>query len=155
MKRDYMFLLVLQLIENMLLVCPILYTYTNVKTRHQFLKDTIGPVPLEIDSMETVYYLAICAPLIIILSVLLQCLLIWIYNKYGHPWERFFNEIFKDEKNVGTDNIPLSVQKGASYEADTIRRWLSEPTISIEESTDKLEDKKNLNGVQRKRRNTN
>ena len=87
-------------LENMLLILPAMYTYTNVKVRHQFLDDTIGPLPLESVAMQRWQIIVILAPLLVIPSIPLQLGLIWSFNKYGHPWKRFFGEFSRKPKRM-------------------------------------------------------
>ena len=85
-------MILLHAAENLLLICPAIFTYGRMKTRHQFLEDTIGPVPLESSAMQNMERLVILAPLFILLSVPVQFGFIWGFNKYGHPWKMFFRE---------------------------------------------------------------
>ena len=135
MKRSYLFILLLQGVENLLLVTPLIYTFANVKERHQFLEDTIGPVPLEIEAMERLRWLTIFAPLLVVLSIPAQFLVIWLFNKYGHPWARFFNEFSNylvhnttDERNM--DELPmLSKDDGAQNMLLASNRFSSTPCL--------------------------
>lgn len=103
-QKELIFQISLQFVENILLVCPLLYTYIQVKTRHQFLEDTIGPLELEIEAINNFELLLISSITLITVSVPLQALLFWLYNKYGHPWKRFFNEISKISSDFNQDN---------------------------------------------------
>ena len=48
------------MVENMLLITPLLYAYDNVQKRHQFLEETIGPVEEENKVMTRFQFLVIC-----------------------------------------------------------------------------------------------
>jgi hypothetical protein len=99
-KFEYITLVLFYGFENMLLILPALYTYTNIKARHQFLEETIGPLPLESIAMQRWDWIVMSSPLFVILSIPLQLGLIWAFNKYGHPWKRFFHEFSKKPKKL-------------------------------------------------------
>ena len=93
------------MVENIFLISPMLYTYINVQERHQFLEDTIGPVKEESEAMARFQFLIVFAPIVIVLCFPLQVLFIWLYNKYGHPWKKFFREISKSSSKNKQENI--------------------------------------------------
>ena len=84
-------MILLHAVENFLLLCPAIYTYTNVKARHLFLEETIGPVPLESQAMQNMTLIVIIAPIVVLLSIPVQFGFIWAFNKYGHPWKIFLS----------------------------------------------------------------
>ena len=91
-------MILLHAFENLMLISPAIYTYINVKNRHQFLEDTIGPVPLESFVMQRWEWIVTIGPSLILLSIPVQIGLIWAFNKYGHPWKRFFCEFSQQPK---------------------------------------------------------
>ena len=118
MSLENLYVVLLHGIENILLICPLLYLYNAASTRHKLLEDTVGAVPLEIEAMNRIFWLLIIAVLLITLSSPLQVALLYAFNKYGHPWKRFFNEFcFKDKQSrefgvicepEQNNNIPVS-----------------------------------------------
>ena len=96
-------MILLHAFENLMLISPAIYTYTNVKNRHQFLEDTIGAIPLETFVMHRWDWIITIAVSLVILSVPLEINLVWAFNKYGHPWKRFFREFSPNPKQ--TSNI--------------------------------------------------
>ena len=112
MKIEYLFLVLLHAFENLLLISPAIYTYTNVKRRHQFLEDTIGATELETEAMIKWEYIVTIAPTIVILSIPIQLLLLWAFNMYGHPWKRFLTEFAKKPKKI---SIIEAIARSYSY----------------------------------------
>ena len=86
--------------ENFLLIIPALYAYGNIKERHQFIEETIGALPLESTAMQRWQWIVTLAPCLVIFSIPLELGLIWIFNKYGHPWKRFFGEFSQRPKKM-------------------------------------------------------
>ena len=101
-KREYILIVLLHAIENFLLVLPAIYTYSNVKRRNSFLQDTVGLLPLESIATQRWGWIIVLIPSMIIMSVPLQLVLIWAFNKYGHPWKRFFAEFSVSPKRSST-----------------------------------------------------
>ena len=99
-KIEYITLVLFHGFENMLLILPAIYTYTNIKVRHHFLEETISPLLLESIAMQRWEWIIVSAPLLVISSIPLQLVLIWAFNKYGHPWKRFFREFSKKPKKL-------------------------------------------------------
>ena len=100
-KLEYIALVLLHAFENLALIIPATYTYINAKKRHTFLEETIGTLPLEDLSMQRLEWIVALAPTLIIISIPLQLGLIWAFNKYGHPWKRFFMKFSENrEKNL-------------------------------------------------------
>ena len=91
-RNEYLFLILITFIENLLLVSPIFYLFSKVAPRHQFLESTIGPVDKEITTMENLQNIVTVAPVILVFSVPLQICLMWLFQKYGHPWKIFFHK---------------------------------------------------------------
>ena len=102
------------MVENIFLISPMLYTYNNVKERHQFLVDTIGPVKEEREVMDRFQFIVTFAPTIIVLCLPLQVLFIWLYNRYGHPWKKFFHEISKTSSKRENISYELSQKEQQS-----------------------------------------
>ena len=100
MKLEYIILVLFHGFENMLLILPAIYTYTNIKVRHHFLEETISPLPLESIAMQRWEWIVVSAPLLVMLSVPLQLALIYSFNKYGHPWKRFFGEFSQKPRKL-------------------------------------------------------
>ena len=91
-----------------------------MKTRHQFLEDTIGPVPLESSAMQNMELLVILAPLFILLSVPVQFGFIWGFNKYGHPWKMFFREFSHQQAITDTSNAEKGAINDTQFKLDDI-----------------------------------
>ena len=103
-------------IQNFLLICPLIYLYNTASVRHKLLEDTIGAVPHEIEAMDRIYLLMMISLLLVILSIPLQVTLLYAFNMYGHPWKRFFNEFFSQEKQ--------SRRYGFVYQSEEIKDGL-------------------------------
>ena len=43
---DYVMMVILHAVENILLTVPAFYTYSNIKKRNIFLEDSVGLLPL-------------------------------------------------------------------------------------------------------------
>ena len=82
----------LHAIENFLMVIPALYTYANIVSRNALLEETVGLLPIEYLATQRWEWIVTMVPSLIIISVPVQLLLILAFNKYGHPWKRFFAE---------------------------------------------------------------
>jgi len=91
-KMEYIMMVLLHAFENILLVVPAFYTYSNIKKRNTFLEDSIGLLPLETEATQRWEWIVTLVPILVITSVPMQLVLIWAFNKYGHPWKRFFAE---------------------------------------------------------------
>ena len=89
---EYIMMVLLHAFENILLVVPAFYTYSNIKKRNTFLEDSIGLLPLETVATQRWEWIVTLVPILVIASVPMQLVLIWAFNKYGHPWKRFFAE---------------------------------------------------------------
>ena len=76
-------------IENGLLIIPILFLYMNAIERHQFLESTIGSVTLEKEALNTIWILVTYSLTTVLSLPVIQIVLLWAYNIYGHPWKRF------------------------------------------------------------------
>ena len=82
--------------EHIMLLTPLLVLFIIVKERHFFLEQTIGAIPHEWDTVYQVRALLIIGIASVCLLLATQLLLFWLYNYYGHPWNRFFKEFFTD-----------------------------------------------------------
>ena len=83
---------------------PIIYTFMKAQERHNFLEQTVGPIPQETESLVRLKWLAIIAPTAVLILVPIQLLLIYLYNRMGHPWCNFFqqfNEEYKENEDLG------------------------------------------------------
>ena len=85
-------------VQNFLLICPLIYLCNTASARHKLLEDTIGAVPHEIEAMDRITLLMMISLLLVILSIPTQVTLLYVFNMYGHPWKRFFNEFSSKEK---------------------------------------------------------
>ena len=85
-----------------------MYTYSNIETRHQFLEETIGPVPLESQALQNMKLIVIIAPIVVLLSIPVQFGFIWAFNKHGHPWKMFLS---KDFGNVVQEKFVRSMSE--------------------------------------------
>ena len=90
-RNEYLFLIHLTFMENLLLISPAFYLFSKVAPRHQFLESTIGPVEKEITTMENLENIVTLAPIILVFSVPLQITLMWLFQKYGHPCKILFH----------------------------------------------------------------
>ena len=113
-------------VQNVLLICPLIYLYNTASARHKLLEDTIGAVPHEIEAMDRISLLMMISLLLVILSIPLQATLLYAFNMYGHPWKRFFNEFFSKDKQ--------SIRYGFVPEPEEIERGLE----SINETSQSL-----------------
>ena len=88
---------------NILLLCPILvtgYSYTkttiilitsyfkgfSIRARHSVLQRTIGPFTQEVDAFNTASLLMWLLPLLVSMSTVLELVLLYLFNRFGHPW---------------------------------------------------------------------
>ena len=127
MRLENLYVVLLHGIENILLICPLLYLYNAASTRHKLLEDTVGAVPLEIEAMNRIFWLLIIAVLLITLSSPLQVTLLYAFNKYGHPWKRFFNEFCFDFSAV----IEREHVQGVQRTHFEVRHFMENFLISI------------------------
>lgn len=96
-QKEFIATIVIQAIENILLVSPMIHLFLNTTERHQFLKSTIGPIHLEIEAINTIGLLVQYSACSVVLLLPLQVALFWAYNLFGHPWKRFLNQLYKKE----------------------------------------------------------
>lgn len=89
---EYTLVVFLHAIENFLMVIPALYIYSNITRRNAFLEETVGLLPIESLATQRWEWIVAMVPSLIIISVPMQLVLIFAFNKYGHPWKRFFAE---------------------------------------------------------------
>ena len=75
------------LVVNILMLVPVQILAYNVNKRHQFLLDTIGPLPEEIDAHWKINFMAFYMVFILIGAALLQFLFYWLYNRVFHPFQ--------------------------------------------------------------------
>ena len=129
LKGKNMVKIIIHGIENLTLVCPLFYLCGRVAERHRFLQSNIGPVPLEEEAMSRVLWLTVCSGLLIPISMLIQYALIHVYNSYGHPWSRFFNEFSSTEQHDGQYGF---VEDEDKEESDDI--FLKEELLDSEET---------------------
>ena len=89
------------LVISILMLIPVQILALNVNKRHQFLLDTIGPLPEEIDAHWKINFMAVWMVPIFIGGALVQFLAYCAYNRVFHP----FQEIMTDpgiEKKYST-----------------------------------------------------
>ena len=75
------------LVVNILMLIPVQILAYNVNKRHQFLIDTIGPLPEEIDAHWKINFMAFYMVFIFIGAALLQFIFYWLYNRVFHPFQ--------------------------------------------------------------------
>ena len=96
---EFIAIVAIQGVENILMVCPAIYLLSNVTERHFFLTTTVGPVFLEVEAMNSLMSFVNLSLTTVLVSIPLQIALFWMYNLFGHPWKRFLYEIYiKEEK---------------------------------------------------------
>merc|ERR1712083_407322 len=93
-RKEYLHMSILFLLENLILLVPLLYTCTRVLQHHAGLQ-----YPLQEEQVVARYcYWFLSSPLIVLtLSCVHFCLFV-VYNKYGHPWSILLSEKNKEEK---------------------------------------------------------
>ena len=80
-------------LQNVAMLTPIWIFAHKVNERHQFLVDTIGPLPEEIDAHWNINFVSYYMVLIFFGGALLQFLFYWFYNSLCHP----FQVLMKDQ----------------------------------------------------------
>ena len=75
------------LMMNILMLAPLRDLADNVNKRHQFLVDTIEPLPEEIYAHWKINFLANYMILIFMCAALLQFLSYFLYNRVFHPFQ--------------------------------------------------------------------
>ena len=80
------------LVMNILMLTPLHILAYNVNKRHQFLIDTIGPLPEEIDAHWKINFLVNYMILIFVGAALLQFLSYFLYNRVFHPFQDLMTE---------------------------------------------------------------
>ena len=75
------------LVMNILMLAPLHILAYNVNKRHQFLVDTIEPLPEEIDAHWKINFLAYYMILVFMCAALLQFLSYFLYNRVFHPFQ--------------------------------------------------------------------
>ena len=131
--------IILHLSENLLLITPLIYLYSAVSLRHSFLENTIGPLPLEIEAMNRIHSLVIVSLIAVLSSMPLQILLIYTFNKYGHPWCRFYNEFSSEEMDL--EHFGISVDNDGGKDS------ISEQSTSVDYTGSNLKENINLSPV--------
>ena len=79
--------IVVNLVVNILMLIPVQILAYNVNKRHQFLLDTIEPLPEEIDAHWKINFMAFYMVFILIGAALLQFIFYWLYNRVFHPFQ--------------------------------------------------------------------
>ena len=77
----------INLVMNILMLVPVQILAYNVNRRHQFLLDTIGPLPEEIDAYWKINFMAYYMVIIFIGAALLQFMSYCLYNRVFHPFQ--------------------------------------------------------------------
>ena len=80
------------MVENLLMLVPMVYAFFAAQNRQNFLLRTIGPIPQETEAYENLRLLAIIMPSICVFAAAIQMALIYGFNKAGHPWKIFFQQ---------------------------------------------------------------
>ena len=80
-------------LQNVAMLTPIWIFAHKVNERHQFLVDTIGPLPEEIDAHWNINFVSYYMVLIFFGGALFQFLFYWFYNSLCHP----FQVLMKDQ----------------------------------------------------------
>ena len=75
------------LVISILMLIPVQILALNVNKRHQFLLDTIGPLPEEIDAHWKINFMAVWMVPIFIGGALVQFLAYCAYNRVFHPFQ--------------------------------------------------------------------
>ena len=75
------------LVMNISMLAPLHILAYNVNKRHQFLVDTIEPLPEEIDAHWKINFLAYYMILIFMCAALLQFFCYRLYNRVFHPFQ--------------------------------------------------------------------
>ena len=82
--------------ENFALISPVLYLYSKVAERHQFLDKTIGANYLETKSFESIWFLVQYSICSVVLVAPIQICSFQAYHRLGHPWKVFIGKVPKD-----------------------------------------------------------
>ena len=64
----------------------ILFVGFAIRARHSVLQQTIGVFPLEEEAHEIASLLMWLLPLLVTGSAVMELLLCYLFNKFGHPW---------------------------------------------------------------------
>ena len=107
-----------------------MYLYHTASIRHSFLEATIGAVTLEKEAMDNIYWLTITSVCAVVLLVPFQLLLLYAFNVYGHPWNRFFNEFASKDAALK--------QYGLVTNCNYSEEFFSEEILQIKENKDIL-----------------
>ena len=95
---EFLAVTLLQGIENLLLVSPMMHLYSKIKGRHNFLTSTVGPTFLETEGMNSITsFTHVCVSVVLVI-VPVQLAFYWIYNFIGHPWKRFLQQIYLNDE---------------------------------------------------------
>ena len=62
----------------------------NMNSRHHLLEDTIGPLQMEIDAIQTAKWLFLCIPTVVLLT-LIQLGFFTLYNGRLHPMSKILD----------------------------------------------------------------
>ena len=87
-RTEYLAEMLLFLMENLLLLIPLLHTCAQILCRARTLPTSL---PEEEDLARMCKGL-LTMPLFILILALLQCKLFDLYNRKGHPWSRLLND---------------------------------------------------------------
>ena len=89
-RKEFILLSVLHLLENILLIIPSLFASIRNIERYNAMLYTL---PEELKIYQVSIFI-LCVPLIFILFCLIESYLFIVYNKYGHPWARLLRPNF-------------------------------------------------------------
>ena len=71
----------------------------NVRERHLTIKPVIGVFKEEDEAFELITWLSWIIPLLLTIFSLLELVMVFVYQKYLHPWAC----IFAEENTIGTN----------------------------------------------------
>ena len=95
---EFLAVTLLQGVENLLMISPLMHLYSKISERHDFLTSTVGPTALETEAINSVRNFTYVCLSVVLLLVPLQIAFYWLYNLIGHPWKRFLNQIYLEEE---------------------------------------------------------
>ena len=91
-RLEFVFMIMLHLIENIAMLCPLFFATLAARERQNFLESTIGPIPQETMCLENLNYLTVVMACLVSSAIPIQIFLISVYYRMGHPWSNFFKQ---------------------------------------------------------------
>ena len=94
----------------------------NMYWRHQLLEDTIGPLQMEIEAIQTAKWLFLCIPTVVLLT-LIQLGFFTLYNGRFHPMSKILDvastkEMKEDERSQSKYKIVSWITQICSNKPD-------------------------------------